>query len=76
LSFEDAPQRMLDVLSRPGWHGYVEIAAACDIDADEALVDAIYRRLLAEGYTRAAIQRENGPDGSRYRWEPHSRPPL
>jgi hypothetical protein len=61
---------MLDVLARPGWHGYAEIAAACDVDADESVVDAIYHRLLAEGYTVAAIQK----DGPRYRWEPHSRP--
>jgi hypothetical protein len=74
MSMEDAPQRMLDVLARAGWHGYEEIAAACDVDPDESVVLAIYHRLIAQGYSTDVIQMEQGRGASRYRWEPHHRP--
>lgn len=65
---------MLDLLSsRPGWHRSEEIAVAAGIDPPtNAMVLAVYHRLIARGYTTDVLERDEGR--SRYRLNPHNRP--
>jgi biotin operon repressor len=58
-----AAEKMLVVLSRPGWHGWEEIAAVCGIDRETSVL-AVYQQLRARGYE---IDSDGGPNESRYR---------
>jgi hypothetical protein len=58
-----AAEKMLVVLSRPGWHGWEEIAAVCGIDRETSVL-AVYHQLRTRGYK---IDSESGLDWSRYR---------
>jgi hypothetical protein len=64
---------MLDLLTRPGWHSYREVADAADVDENESLVLALYNQLIARGFTPDALERQETPDGSRYRLNPRNR---
>jgi len=58
-----AAEKMLVVLSRPGWHGWEEMAAVCGIDRETSVL-AVYHQLRSRGYE---IDSEGRPDESRYR---------
>ncbi len=73
MSHDDAADRMLDLLTRPGWHGFREVAHAAGIDESEALVLAVYDALIARGFTPDALERQETAEGSRYRLNPRNR---
>jgi hypothetical protein len=73
VSHDDAAERMLDLLTRPGWHGFREVADAAGIDESEPLVLAVYNSLMARGFTPDALERQETANGSRYRLNPRNR---
>lgn len=66
---------MLAVLSRPGWHGWEEIAEALGMERNPSFVLTVYHEIRSRGYDADVIEHEIVPGiGDRYRLTSRSRP--
>ena len=72
---DDAVDQMLAVLTRPGWHGWEDIAEALGIERNPSLVLTVYHEIRERGYGTGLIEHKVVPGiGDRYRLTPQSRP--